>query len=148
MKRPLVSHPSDWIVGVILGLGLGLTILGIGGRIAMRGVAVWSGQPGGFSLGGTLTVVGLGAFSGGVGGLAFVGLRRLLPARRVLRAVLFWSFCFILALRALHPLDAMRAVLFFPLVVLYAGALYGMWCRVYWPWRTAQSASLTRTAPA
>jgi hypothetical protein len=53
----------------LLGLLLGVVILGIGGRVLMRIVAVATSGTGGFSLGGTLEVVLAGALFGGLAGL-------------------------------------------------------------------------------
>ena len=54
---------------VALGAGLGLLFLGVGGRVAMRMVAVALGQPPALALGGTLTVVAAGVAAGIAGAL-------------------------------------------------------------------------------
>jgi hypothetical protein len=121
----------DWVAGLLLGASLGTVVLGIGGRIAMRGIAQIAGSPGGFSLGGSLTVVFLGLVSGLAGALAFLALRWLVGSRAVLRGILFWAFLTLATLRGLRPLDLQRAVLFFPLVLVFGVAFQVIWCRVY-----------------
>src|SRR5688500_16312639 len=56
---------------VMLGALLGLVILGVGGRIAMRVVAVDLGQPPSFDAEGTLTVILAGAAAGAAGMLLY-----------------------------------------------------------------------------
>lgn len=63
--------------GALTGLVLGAFILGIGGRVLMRGLALATGRPAGFSMGGSLEVVASGALYGVLGGLLVL----LLPAR-------------------------------------------------------------------
>lgn len=129
----LAEHPgwNDWVAGAVLGAGLGTVVLGVGGRVAMRAIALLQGQPPGFSLGGTATVIFLGGVSGLVGALVFVGLLLLVRRWRLLRASLFWSFLVLVTLYGLRPLDVHRVVLFLPLVTLYGTALQFVWCRVY-----------------
>ena len=50
----------------MLGIGLGTIILGIGGRVAMRGFAVLSGATPGFSAGGTTTVGSMASLGSGL----------------------------------------------------------------------------------
>lgn len=106
---------------------MGTLVLGMGGRLAMRGIAHVAGQPPSFSLGGTVTVIFLGMVSGLVGALVFVGLRVGLPRWRLLRTTLFWVFLALMTLRGLLPLDTPRLVLFGPLVVIYGIALEFVW---------------------
>ena len=126
------ARPSkrDWPVASLLGLGIGALILGIGGRIAMRGIVVIAGGTPGFSWGGSLTVVLLGLLSGLAGALVLVGVRFLLPARPVVRGTLFWAFLIFAAMRGLHPLDPHRLLLFMPLILLYGITLQVLWCQV------------------
>jgi hypothetical protein len=105
-------------------------ILGVGGRVAMRGIAVVGGQPGGFSFGGSSTVVFLGAVAGAAGGLVFAGLRLLLPRHQILQAALFWIFLVLVTLRGLRPLDGARLAWFLPPVGLYGIALELLWRRI------------------
>jgi len=58
----------------LMGVTLGALFLGLGGRIAMRLLAVVIARDGVFSLGGSLEVVAYGAIVGGVSGAAFAAL--------------------------------------------------------------------------
>lgn len=122
---------KEWLAGAAVGAAVGTLVLGVGGRLVMRGIALLNDQPPGFSLGGTTTVVFLGTVSGLVGGLVFVGMRLLLRTRRFLHASLFWIFLVLTALRGLRPIDAQRLLLFMPLVLLFGTILQYVWCRAY-----------------
>ena len=127
MKAP---SKQDWLVAVLLGVAGGTFILGVGGRVAMRGIAVMSGGTGAFSWGGTMTVVLLGALSGLVGALVLMGVRSLLPRRAALRGIIYWAFLILVALRGLNPLDPQRLLLFMPLILLYGITLQVLSCEV------------------
>lgn len=103
-----------------MGIGIGAVVLGIGGRIAMRGIGVLSGAPPGFSLGGSLTVVLMGAVAGFAGALILMTLRFFLPRRWLVQTVLFYAIILLVSLRGLRPLDSPRLLLFIPLVLVYA----------------------------
>ena len=126
------GRPSqhDWLVASVLGLGIGALILGIGGRIAMRGIVMMAGGTPGLSWGGTLTVILLGLLSGLAGGLVLVGVRFLLPARPVVRGLLFWAFLLFAAMRGLRPVNPQRLLLFMPLILLYGVTLQVLWSQV------------------
>lgn len=109
----------DWLRHALIGIGIGAVVLGIGGRVAMRGIAVLSGAPPGFSFGGSLTVVFLGAVSGLVGALILIGLRCFLPGRWLLQTVSFYAVLVLITLRGLRPVDSQRLFLFLPLVLIY-----------------------------
>jgi len=104
---------------VAVGAGVGALVLGIGGRSAMRGIAILSGAPPSFSFGGSLRVVLLGALAGLVGGLILLGLRALLPKRWLIQTLLFYVIILLITLRGLRPIDAQRLMLFLPLVLAY-----------------------------
>src|SRR5688572_5066840 len=109
----------DWLIGSIVGIGLGALILGIGSRIAMRGIVLSAGGTPGFSVGGTATVILLGAVSGLAGALVLGGLQFALPSRPIVRGVLYWAFLILVALRGLRPIDPQRLILFMPLIIAY-----------------------------
>lgn len=120
----------DWSVAVGLGAVIGTVILGVAGRVAMRAIAVAQrGVPEGFTMGGTMTVVLLGTASGALGGILLVISRWLFPSRRWAQVSLYWAALLLLALRGLHPLDALRVALFVPLVLLYGAVLQAVWDR-------------------
>lgn len=127
MKAP---SKQDWLVAVLLGVASGALILGVGGRIAMRGIAVMSGGMPAFSWGGTMTVVLLGALSGLAGALVLMGVRALLPRRAALRGIIYWAFLIFVALRGLNPVDPQRLLLFMPLILLYGFTLQVLSCKV------------------
>lgn len=134
--------PRDWIAGELLGAALGTVVLGVGSRVAMRGIALLAGQPARFSLGGTTTVVLLGTLCGVVGAFVFIGLQVLLRRRPLVRATLFWSFLLLVTLRGLRPIDPRRVLLFVPMVLIYGAILQVLWGRVYWRRLRAAPASL------
>ena len=109
----------DRLRDVAVGAGVGALVLGIGGRSAMRGIAILSGAPPSFSFGGSLRVVLLGALAGLVGGLILLGLRALLPKRWLIQTLLFYVIILLITLRGLRPIDAQRLMLFLPLVLAY-----------------------------
>jgi hypothetical protein len=127
------AHPPgrrEWLVAGALGAALGTVVLGVGGRLAMRGIALLQGQTPGFSLGGTVTVVLLGALSGLVAALGFIALRWVLRTRRLVRGALYWTLLVLVTLRGLRPIDVNRLILFLPLVIAYGTALQLLWCRI------------------
>jgi hypothetical protein len=120
---------SHWLVGPALGAIIGGIVLGVGGRIAMRGIAIYVGQGAGFSWGGSLTVVALGAVCGAGGGVLLVVMKRLFRSRGV-RAGVFWIVTTVVTLRGLRPVDPVRLAAFLPLMVLYGAMLHLAWCRI------------------
>jgi hypothetical protein len=89
--------------GLVGGLGLGVLIGGIGGRVAMRlifladpesrGVTVAGDfNAGRVTMAGTFLVLMTGAALGGAGGLLYVVARRWLPRSRVWRGVVYGLF--------------------------------------------------------
>ncbi|AKA36223.1 hypothetical protein [Flagellimonas lutaonensis] len=58
-------------LGFLAGLLAGTLVLGIGGRLAMRGIALMGGLKGGFSWGGTMEVVLLGLIIGAISGTIY-----------------------------------------------------------------------------
>lgn len=141
---PLRHHP--WIFALIAGGATGLIFLGVGGRVAMRLVAVRAGQPSGWTLGGTMTVLFMGVVSG-IGGAAIRAAAEMwLPRRtpQLIRAVVFAVACLLLTLRGLSPVDATRLAFFLPLTLAYVGAFEVVWRRR--PKRSAPNAVVGQTA--
>jgi hypothetical protein len=110
---------EPWLFGLLLGAGVGLVVLGVGGRIAMRAVAVADGAPPSFTIGGTATVVVLGVVSGVGGGLVYVLLHRFIPRRRLVRTALFTIALVLLTLRGLRPIQPLALEWFMPLALGY-----------------------------
>ena len=103
---------------VACGAALGTLILGVGGRLAMRVIAMATTGATGFSFGGTMTVVFLGAASGAVTGAILWVTRALLGRWPAAQTIMFWLLLVGITLRGLRPLDTLRVALFLPLVVL------------------------------
>ncbi len=115
-------------VGLVAGLAGGM-VLGVGGRLAMRLVAVGADLDPGFSWGGTGEVLATGLFIGVPAALVFVALRRFIPGPGVWRGAAFGVLLF-LALVVVPPPAARSAAssvgrplltvsLFGPLFLLY-----------------------------
>jgi hypothetical protein len=105
-------------MGPLLGIAIGLPILGVGGRVAMRVIANATDVTPGFSFGGTMTVVFLGVVSGAAGGLIYAVLVRLLP-NRVVRGLAFGFVLILLTLRGLSPATPLSLGLFIPLTLFF-----------------------------
>ncbi|HYT64398.1 MAG TPA: hypothetical protein VEL50_10880 [Gemmatimonadales bacterium] len=110
----------DWLRYSLIGAGVGAVVLGIGGRLAMRGIAVLSGAPPSFTFGGSLRVVLMGALSGLGGAWILKVLRFFLTRRWLIQTLLFYAIIVLITLRGLKPVDSQRLVLFLPVVLLYA----------------------------
>ena len=120
----------SWLIGLLVGVVLGTVVLGVGSRIAMRGIVVLAGGSPGFSIGGTATVIFLGTIAGVAGAIVLLGLRWILATRPVLRGAVFWLFLLLITLRGLQPIDPPRLLLFMPLVVVYGVLLQVVSCRL------------------
>ena len=120
----------QWLQGPLLGAAIGLPILGGGGRVAMRGIAVFTGAPGGFTAEGTLTVLLLGTASGFAGGTIYAILAALLPRKRSWRDLIFAIVLCLLTLRGLNPVTMLSLALFLPPVVVYGVLLEWAWHRM------------------
>lgn len=123
---------EPWLVGLLVGASVGLVVLGVGGRITMRAIALANNTPPGFSFGGTATVVFLGLASGVGGGLLYALLYRLIPRRRLLRSALFGVALVLLTLRGLRPIQPLALEWFMPLALGYGAIVdvaYTVWDR-------------------
>ena len=120
------THPlrNPWIVDPLIGVAVGLPILGIGGRIAMRLIAHATSVAPSFSVGGTVTVLSLGALSGAAGGVIYAVLVRLLRHRAAVRVLVFALVLVLLTLRGASPFTPLTLSLFLPLTLLYGAALH------------------------
>ena len=120
---------NPWVFGPVVGAVLGLPILGIGSRIAMRLVAVGTSRPGAFTVEGSLTVIFFGVVAGLAGGAIYSILMRFLPRRTALRSIIFGLIIVLLTLRGVSPATAFTLSLFLPLTVAYAILLDVIWRR-------------------
>jgi len=131
VTAPVAAEPrtsqlarNPWVFDPLVGMALGLPILGIGGRIAMRIIAHATHVAPGFSLGGTMTVVSLGVVSGAAGGLIYALLFRVMRDRATLRPVVFGAILVLLTLRGASPFTPLTLSLFLPLTLLYGALLH------------------------
>ena len=129
LKHSRRPSRKDWLFATALGLAIGTIVLGIGGRLAMRGIALVQGRAPGFTIGGTTTVVFVGAVCGVIGSLIFAGTRALVPGNRIVRGMLFWLILVLITLRGLSPLDVPKLSFFLPLILGYGTLLTATWCR-------------------
>ena len=135
-----------WLFALLLGAAVGFVVLGIGGRLAMRAIAISNGVPADFSVGGTATVVVLGLASGIGGGLLYALLHRYVPRPRLARSALFTLALILLTLRGLRPIQPRALEWFMPLALGY-GAIVDV---IYTRWairRTARTISESATSP-
>lgn len=112
-----------------MGAVLGLPILGIASRIAMRLVAVGTSRPGAFTIEGSLTVIFFGVVAGLAGGAIYAILAWLLPRRTAIRSIIFGVIIVLLTVRGVSPSTAFTLSLFLPLTVAYAILLDVIWRR-------------------
>ena len=75
--------------GVLCGLIAGFVVMGIGGRVAMRAVALASGDEPEFTVGGTLIVLASLTVLAAPFGLLYAGLKQYLPGRGLRRGLAF-----------------------------------------------------------
>lgn len=107
------------------GLVLGTLILGVGGRLLMRGIALTAMGEVGFSAGGTLEVIAFGALVGMPSGIVFALLKPYLRSNPVVSGIGFGVLVFLAVL--ITPGDAKKAALGFPdLFPFIIGAFIGL----------------------
>jgi hypothetical protein len=113
------ERAKPWFFALLVGAAAGFVVLGIGGRIAMRAIAIASNAPPSFTLDGTFTVILLGLLTGVGGGLLYAVLHRLIPQRRMLRSALYGFVIVLLTLRGLRPIQPFALEWFMPLTLSY-----------------------------
>jgi len=112
---------------VLIGAGLGLLVLGGGGRAVMRAIALFGGAPPAVSVGGTVTVLAAGTAAGAAGALLHAlsraGAARIAGRRAGVRVAvhvaLFAALLVLLTARGLRGSPPRQAVGFWPLVLIY-----------------------------
>ena len=117
------------IRSVLLGVLIGLPVLGVGGRLVMRIIAVATGAPSSFTMEGTLTVLLSGAGSGAIAGAIYGALFAALPRRRVPRDIMFLLILSALTARGLRPIQPLALALFAPLMAIFAAVFLASWRR-------------------
>lgn len=145
------GHAPRWrtiaepcLFGLILGAAVGLIVLGVGGRVAMRAIALANNTPPGFTIGGTATVILLGVLSGVGGGLLYTLLQLLVPRPRFLRSALFGVVLVLLTLRGLRPIQPLALEWFMPLALGYGAIVDVVYTR--WSRRRARTPSIDDAA--
>jgi hypothetical protein len=124
---PIVLRTLPLALGI--GTGSGALLLGVGGRFAMRLIALAGGRPGSFSLRGTLTVVLAGAVAGLVGGVLFWAVQRYLPGHTLSRGAVFGILCLAIAAPGIRPPRALAFGAFAPFFLAYGVLVASAWAR-------------------
>jgi hypothetical protein len=110
-------------IGLFCGMMAGAVVLGVGGRMVMRALAVIAEREVEFSLGGTIEVVAFGAITGSIAGAAFVAIKKYLPGAQPLKGMSFGLLVF-LALAIVRLPSVERSVAAFdgflsPIVLMF-----------------------------
>jgi hypothetical protein len=116
------SRIRSFFTALLVGTISGALLLGVGGRLVMRALALASGRPPGFSFGGTFSVVLSGAIAGFVGGLLLFAAARFLPALLRFRGLSFGLLCYVLATPGFRPPQPLVFALFAPAFLVYGVA--------------------------
>ena len=111
------------LIGLLGGMVSGTMVLGIGGRLLMRGIAIMAGGSGNFSWGGSMEVVLLGVLIGICSGI-FMGLSIPFSMRNKLVWGLFHGFLAYLMVLVL-PIGGKGAARGFPDLQLTIHLLFG-----------------------
>jgi len=132
---------------VLVGAGLGLLVLGGGGRAVMRGIALATNAPSALTIGGTVTVLAAGAAAGAAGALLYAVARAAAAwgagGRASVRVLLFAALLALVTARGLHGSPPGPAAAFWPLVVIY-----GVWLARVLSRRARRAATVGPSAPA
>lgn len=98
--------------GLVSGLVAGILIVGIGGRLAMRFIALLDGRQGGFSWGGTLDVLVFGLITGGISGCFYGIVEKYIFSNTLLNGVVYGILLFLALL--ILPISGKGAAKGFP----------------------------------
>ncbi len=115
--------------GLLAGVILGTFVLGIGGRLIMRIIALIGGVTPGASLGGSLEVIAFGSLTGILAGAGYTLIRRILPGKAWLKGTLFGLLIYVLLL--VIPFDSKLAAQGFPQLTMLIHLLFGVLCVVF-----------------
>ena len=103
---------------------IGALILGLGGRLLMRGVAIMARGTGGFSWGGSLEVVTLGFLIGITAGTGYGLLLKYFQRSPILLGLAFGVFCYLIII--LLPIDGKGAINGFPELRIHVIIAFGL----------------------
>jgi len=119
-------------IGLFCGIMAGAVVLGVGGRMVMRALAVIAEREVEFSFGGTIEVVAFGAIIGSIAGAAFVAIKKYLPGAAPLKGMSFGLLAY-LTLAIVQPPSVERSAAAFagflsPMVLMFGAVflLYGI----------------------
>jgi hypothetical protein len=126
-RRP---SAADWRAGLLAGAASGSVVLGIGGRLGMRVVAVAQGRTPVFTVEGAIAVCLLGAAAGAIVAALMLVSRAAFPQRRAWRVGFFWLMIGVFVMRGLHPVTPLTAAVFCPLFVLHGALVTTYFCRM------------------
>ncbi|MGI9551192.1 MAG: hypothetical protein ACR2MT_08340 [Aurantibacter sp.] len=115
--------------GLISGLVAGMLIIGMGGRLAMRIIALLGGQQGGFSWGGTLDVVAFGLITGAISGVIYGMIEKYGFSTKLLNGGLYGILLFVALL--VLPIEGKGAAKAFPDLQLSIYLIFGVTLIVY-----------------
>lgn len=110
--------------GVAGGVLAGALVLGVGGRLVMRGIALMAGGPPSFELAGSLEVVALGAIIGAQAGLVYGLAAPHLPGRWWVQGIAYGLLAYGAVLA--WPLDGKGAARAFPALLPAVLMLFGV----------------------
>ena len=129
MQRTPRAH--NWRLAIALGALLGAVILGVGGRLAMRGISLMEARPLQLSLGGTMRVILAGGIVGTLAACLRACIATFLPVRVSprTRTALYVVLVGALAVVGLTPLTVHRLALFLPVVGVFVLAVELCWRR-------------------
>lgn len=117
------------LIGACAGLVSGTIILGIGGRLAMRLIAIVGGLPGGFSWGGSLEVVALGLLIGLLSGAIFGMIDKLGFQKKAYSGLLYGTLVF--GSIIILPIEGKGAAAGFPQLLLIIYLIFGILFLLY-----------------
>jgi len=127
------SRVRSLFTALLIGTITGALFLGVGGRLVMRGLALASGRPSGFSFGGTFSVILSGAIAGVIGGILLVAAAQFVPVLLRVHGLIFGLLCYVVATPGFRPPQLLVFALFAPTFLGYGMAtvmLYERFTRI------------------
>jgi hypothetical protein len=118
-----LTTPPGLARTLVAGALAGAVLLGLGTRVAMRGVALVEGRVSTWTLTGTLNVVGMGLVFGLLFALVWAVLGRRIPGNRLVRGLGFGALAAIIASPGLTPRRVSTFALFVPWFLAYGVAV-------------------------
>ncbi|HEY7686123.1 MAG TPA: hypothetical protein VH833_08475 [Gemmatimonadales bacterium] len=113
------NRAKSLFTALLIGTITGALFLGVGGRLAMRGLALAAGTPPGFSFGGTFSVVLSGAIAGVIGGILLFAAVQFMPVLLRVRGLIFGLLCYLVATPGFRPPQLLVFALFAPTFLAY-----------------------------